>query len=160
MQDDNPYRSPTEECFVEPIRLEKPLPASGGRRFLNLLLDYVGFMALSFVIGLMIGLFTSVMGADREFLDKIPDLVYGLVVYLIYYIPQEALFGRTLGKLVTGTKVVSAMGERPTFGQIVGRTFCRMIPFEPFSFLFGGDCPVGWHDKISDTRVVRVRQSE
>jgi uncharacterized RDD family membrane protein YckC len=156
MQDNNPYQPPTTECFVEPLPLERPVPASSGRRFLNLLFDYVGFMALSFAIGIAIGLVTTVMGVDQKILDKIPNLLFGIVVYLIYYVPQEALLGRTIGKLITGTKVVSAMGERPTFGQIVGRTFCRMIPFEPFSFLFGGNCPVGWHDSISDTRVVRV----
>jgi hypothetical protein len=40
------------------------------------------------------------------------------------------------------------------FSQILGRTFSRFVPFEPFSFLGSGH---GWHDRWSDTRVVRTR---
>jgi len=34
-----------------------------------------------------------------------------------------------------------------------GRTLCRYIPFEPFSFL--GNKPIGWHDSLSKTLVVK-----
>jgi hypothetical protein len=35
----------------------------------------------------------------------------------------------------------------------LGRSAARSIPFEPFSFL--GGQPTGWHDRLSETRVVR-----
>jgi uncharacterized RDD family membrane protein YckC len=63
--------------------------------------------------------------------------------------------GRTLGKLITRTSVVDAEGRRPTFKQVLGRTFSRIIPFEPFSF-FGKDAR-GWHDSMSNTFVVVKR---
>ena len=72
---------------------------------------------------------------------------------LIYYVPQEAFWGRTIGKLITGTRVVSEDGGPASFGQVVGRTFARMIPFEPFSFF--GSTASGWHDSLSHTRVVQ-----
>ena len=55
-----------------------------------------------------------------------------------YYVILEASFGWTIGKLVTGTRVVRFDGDKPHFPQILGRTFARFIPFEPFSVLFGG----------------------
>jgi uncharacterized RDD family membrane protein YckC len=93
---------------------------------------------------------------ELAFLQMIA-FVLGISVVLAYYIISEGLFQRTLGKLLTGTRVVTADGGRPTFGQIVGRSFARMIPFEAFSFLGGDGGPVGWHDSLSGTRVVSVR---
>ena len=153
MQDENPYQSPAEVGIVEPLEKTAPSPASSGRRFANLILDQVGCALLTVVISIAI-LIPATYFRVEEFFDKIPDLLFGIVVSLLYYIPQEALWGRTLAKFVTGTRVVSLTGTRPTFGQIVGRTFVRMIPFEAFTFLFAGSHPVGWHDKFSNTRVV------
>ena len=70
-----------------------------------------------------------------------------------YYCFFEGIWGRTPGKFLIGTKVVDEEGDPPSFGQIVGRSACRLIPFEPFSF-FGAR---GWHDSISHTYVVRTR---
>ena len=78
---------------------------------------------------------------------------------LLYYVPMEGLFGFTVGKLVTGTRVVNAQGGRPTWGQAFGRTLCRLIPFEPFSLFFSKDGEVrGWHDSVPKTWVVRRRR--
>ncbi|MCA9066572.1 MAG: RDD family protein, partial [Planctomycetaceae bacterium] len=74
----------------------------------------------------------------------------------LYYVFMEAVFQRSLGKLVTGTMVVAADGSRPSFGKILGRSFARIIPFEAFSFL-GSKTPTGWHDTLSGTRVVKTR---
>ena len=155
MQDENPYQSPTEVCSVEPTTEPQPVPpASEGARFVNLILDQLACCALAYGIGFALALAARVLG-DESLLHRTPNLLFGVVVILIYYVPQEALFGKTLAKFVTGTKVVSATGARPTFGQIVGRTFCRMIPFEAFSCLESN--PVGWHDRLSSTRVVKNR---
>lgn len=70
----------------------------------------------------------------------------------------EAFFDRTPGKFVCGTRVVSERGTAPTLGQVVGRTFARWIPFEPFSVLFSEDGDArGWHDSIAKTKVIRAR---
>jgi uncharacterized RDD family membrane protein YckC len=72
---------------------------------------------------------------------------------LLYYSILEGIFNTTAGKCVTGTTIVNETGERPGFGTILLRTFCRLIPFEPFSF-FGADAR-GWHDTITNTYVVK-----
>ena len=72
-----------------------------------------------------------------------------------YYVILEGMTGRTLGKLITGTKVVNERGEPPSFGQILGRTFSRFIPFEVFSFL--AEDGRGWHDSVPGTYVGSTR---
>ena len=62
---------------------------------------------------------------------------------------------RTLAKFITGTKVVTAKRDRPSIGQILGRTLSRYIPFEAFSCL--DRRPIGWHDSLSGTRVIGTR---
>jgi len=156
MQNENPYQSPAEDGFVETVLKAEPSPAPAWRRLVNLLLDYLALLLLSFGIGVVIVVVARAFHV-RNVIHKIPNILLGLAVFLLYYVPQETLWGKTLAKLVTGTRVVSATGARPTFAQIVRRTFCRLLPFEPFSFLFGGDNPVGWHDQLSNTRVVMDR---
>jgi uncharacterized RDD family membrane protein YckC len=145
----NPYAAPKTNVAddEEPVPTE---PASRGQRFLNLLIDLVGYFAFAIVVTVVVGL------AYPPFLESssaLGDYAFGFIVITSYYALSEGLFGRTLGKLVTRTWVVSESGGKPTFWQILGRSAARSIPFEPFSF-FGAE-PTGWHDRLSETRVVR-----
>jgi uncharacterized RDD family membrane protein YckC len=150
MQDENPYQSPAEIASVEPATTSLPLAvASEGARFINFFLDGVIFRLLQFAV--LWALFQGNLWRGTTG----PRIVLSLLIMMIYYILFEATFGKTLAKFITRTKVVSANGAKPTFLQIVGRTFSRLIPFEPFSFLESH--PVGWHDKLSRTRVVPDR---
>jgi uncharacterized RDD family membrane protein YckC len=81
-------------------------------------------------------------------------MLLGLLTVLFYYIGMESLFGKTFGKFITRTRVVNSAGGPPSFGQVVGRSLARFIPFEAFSFFGGKGHPVGWHDSLSNTRVV------
>jgi uncharacterized RDD family membrane protein YckC len=56
-------------------------------------------------------------------------------------------------KLILGRIVVNEYGEKPTFKQIVARSYSRIVPFEIFSCL----SQFGWHDKWSDTFVLRKK---
>ena len=122
----------------------------------NVVVDTLVYFALSFAVGVLYGIFLVVTGNFDE-LDSAPgasNVLLGFATLLVYYIACEHFFSRTPGKLVTGSKVISDSGEKPTFGQIVGRTFARFIPFEPFSLLFSSTGE-GWHDSLSGTRVVK-----
>ena len=66
---------------------------------------------------------------------------------------MEFSLGKTVGKMLTKSTVVREDGGRITLGQAFGRSLCRLIPFDAFSFL--GSTAVGWHDSISKTRVVK-----
>ena len=128
-------------------------PASKWLRLLNLLIDYIAFWVLGVVVGVVI---IYVFGMENaHWLEGGSGFAIGIIVPLFYYIIVEGVTGRTLGKLVTGTRVVNGSGGRPSFKQILGRSLARFIPFEAFSFL--GDDGRGWHDSIPDTYVVRCR---
>ncbi len=82
----------------------------------------------------------------------------GLTMALIvgYYFVFEVLWQRTIGKLVTGTKVVMVDGGRPSVETILIRSLIRLVPFEPFSFLLvSREERTWWHDRWTQTRVVR-----
>jgi uncharacterized RDD family membrane protein YckC len=143
----NPFAAPRDEA-----QLARPAPAelvlaSGGQRFCTALIDYVGILVGNGALqaGLeAIGLHSTWVGS-----------VIGLGLGFAYYATFEAAFGRTLGKILVGTRVVDSAGHLPTFGQILGRTACRYVPFEAISFF--GQPAVGWHDRWSNTRVIRTR---
>jgi len=128
--------------------------AGTGRRFANFLLDTLFFYAFAFAIGVVIAL----LGLDSIF-ETVNDFIFGIILVFLYYVPQEATNGRTLAKWITKTKVVSANGDPISLGQAAGRTACRFIPFEPFSFLSDGPKPHGWHDSIPKTYVVSLAKA-
>ncbi len=163
----NPYASPSIAPDVAaPEEAPRELKiASQGKRFLNLILDNVVLFVFSQVAGFMVGLVYGVwlvasqqpITPEVEQQMQIVGIVVGLMVSLVYYIVCEALLQRTLAKYLTGTMVVNEAGRSPTFGQIVGRSFTRFVPFEAFTFL-GGERPVGLHDRWSGTRVIDLRR--
>ncbi|MNE83590.1 RDD family protein [compost metagenome] len=77
-----------------------------------------------------------------------------ILCMIIYFVFFEALIGQTMGKVITRTKVVDYDNQKPSFKRVIGRTLCRFIPFDQFSFFSGGE---GWHDSISKTRVIKIQ---
>ena len=149
----DPYRAP--ETSLRESGAEVVLVNAGkGRRFLTYIVDYIGLMAMVFVasVGIALG-----GGADWLLtMGTVGEYLFGIGAMIAYYLLFEGLFARTPGKLVCGTRVVDEHGGPPNFGQVLGRTFSRFIPFEPFSLLFGSE-GTGWHDTLPKTRVVLTR---
>ena len=146
---------------VSSISVNTPPPklASKTRRLLTSIIDNFLIDIIVFIVSFGIS-FIVAMSGNRQMvmaLSQNPFYSFGLSISLIfiYYFAQESLFGRTIGKVICGTKVVSRDGNELTAEQVVGRTFCRLIPFEAFSFL-GADGK-GWHDSIPGTIVVTTR---
>jgi RDD family len=98
---------------------------------------------------------------DRDYNDAAISLLeLQLLVFLlmlIYYPLTEMLFKKSLGKILTNTVVTDSAGKHPGFLTILGRTLCRFIPFDAFSFLSSGR---GWHDSISGTYVLKEQSAE
>lgn len=133
--------------------------ASRGQRFANYIIDFFIFYLFVILIGalfgILLGLFSpsslNVLNQENPF----SEYLIGFVLGTIYFTGIEFLTkGRSVGKLITKTKVITSDGEAPEFKHFLIRSLCRFIPFEPFSF-FGSDAS-GWHDSISKTRVVKV----
>ncbi|MEI2457192.1 RDD family protein [Lysobacter firmicutimachus] len=150
----NPYHAPQAAVAVSE-RIGTLVDAGRGRRLANHLIDTVAMLAMMFVGAMGYGLVAGEAAiAALEQPNLARDIGFNIVLMLVYYVPLEGMFGATLGKLVTGTRVVDEQGRPPTWGQVLGRTLCRLIPFEPLSVLFAG---LGWHDRLPRTRVVRTR---
>jgi uncharacterized RDD family membrane protein YckC len=126
--------------------------ASTGQRLGNFLLDQLFYQLIAIVIGLVVG----AAGLAR-LLEGAGAYLFSFTLLFAYYAVPEAMSGRTLGKLITGTKAVTQEGLPLSPGQAIGRTLCRFIPFEPFSFLGGAGKPTGWHDRIPKTKVISLR---
>jgi|GEM_PF-291910 len=129
--------------------------ATASQRFGNLLLDLI---VLNTVFAYLVGYIVVSIGQGKLLVDT-NEYLLGAVIYILYYFPQEAFNGRTIGKLITGTKAVSEDGSSLTIGQALGRTLCRFIPFEVFSFL-GGHRPKGWHDSIPKAKVISLKETQ
>jgi uncharacterized RDD family membrane protein YckC len=128
-------------------------PVSRWLRLANFVIDYI---AMIVSVGLLFFIIGMIAGEDGiTGLESTPDIVFGVIMFLVYYLPLEALGGRTVGKLVTGTKIVTEEGTKPSFRQVFGRTLSRLVPFEPLSFFRKGGR--SWHDTWPGIYVVKSR---
>jgi len=128
------------------------IPVGKGLRITNYIIDLIFLFVLSIIFFLFA---PSILGQSTiVYLLELPDLVLGGIIMVLYYFPFELFTSRTLGKIITGTYVVTQTGEKPSLSQFLIRTFSRLIPFEPLSFLFDDR---GWHDKISKTFVAKLK---
>lgn len=119
-------------------------PVSVSRRLLNFLIDLSCWASLLFLVSKTVDL--------SEFTDK--DVMgFSLLSasFLLYYVVLEIFFQQTLGKFITGTKVVTLDGKKPGIKIIILRSLCRLIPLDKFSFLFTRR---GFHDYLSGTTVI------
>ncbi|MEO8147201.1 MAG: RDD family protein [Bacteroidia bacterium] len=129
-------------------------PASSGKRFANYIIDLIVWYLIAMVFMGVIIYSTE----DQSLLeDKAFSYIVTFMALLSYYIFFESLTSQTIGKMITKTKVINEQGGKPTFMQIVGRSFARLIPFEAFSFLRGGS---GWHDTLPGTKVVNTESKK
>ncbi|QDV70575.1 RDD family protein [Rosistilla carotiformis] len=163
---DNPYASPVATPLDVTVSDEggsiDGMPfASQNRRLVNFLVDNVMTQIVSSLAGGALGAAYAQSNGGQITQDQATTLQLmgmglGLLVVLLYFFLMEATMGATVGKLLTSTRVVDAGGGKASVGKLIGRTFARLIPFEPVSFLFG-DKTTGWHDSLSGTRVVDIR---
>ena len=150
----NPYAPPSAELDTG-LRLDQPesLPTAGrGARFLNFIIDGIISRIVAMVFA---GVLIRALGPDAA--GAVVVVAFVLVGFFGYYVVFEAAFGWTFAKLITGTRVIRFDGTKAKVPQIMGRTLARFIPFEPLSVLFS-ESKLGWHDSLSNTRVVRVRR--
>jgi uncharacterized RDD family membrane protein YckC len=138
--------------------------ASTGQRFLNFLIDNLLMrFGLTYLTGTIVGSFlaslfpeyASKVIYDRMSIDFFLILyLVGILNYLIYYTFCEKVFkGYTLGKLITGTRVIRDDGTELKFKDAILRSLSRLVPFEAFSGF--GYSP--WHDTWTNTTVIKSR---
>ena len=123
--------------------------ASSTLRSFNFIIDIVAiFLIYVSIIYMIQKLFKIISTREILFVNR----TTALVVFILYFILTENMFQKTLGKVITKTKVVNLDGEKPNFVEITVRTFSRLIPFDSISYLY---CISGFHDKLSKTIVIK-----
>lgn len=154
----------------------KSISLSRRLRLLNFIIDSIGiYFVWANIYFLIIFCFENIFffnfhNAKRGMAEVLPngeinyeDYINGIIFNIIlastllisiftYYSMLEFYFQKTLGKIVTRSKVVAENGEKVTFRKIILRTICRFIPIDWISFIFSRK---GMHDKLSKTKVIR-----
>lgn len=113
-------------------------------RFFNFIIDTIVWF-------IMVAILTNALDA-KDPMQMVVGYFIFFASYIGYYALMETKYQKTIGKWITKTKVVNKNGTKPQGGDILRRTFCRLIPFDRISFLF---TPNGFHDRLSDTTVIK-----
>ncbi len=155
----DPYTAPSAALGRD---AHPPLPihhAGRWRRLFNWLIDRAAIMVLGVVVfGPLYGFAPAWVGDWLDGLSRTQEYLLGLPIYVGYYAAMEGLFGITLGKLCTGTRVVDERGHPIVFRHALLRSLCRLIPFDAFSVLMSDDVAIrAWHDSLARTHVVLRR---
>ena len=176
-QSTNRYRQYLTKCnFRLMSNKNESISLSRKLRFLNFIIDFIAIYFLWWLTCyLTLACFENIFGfnfdnaekgiAEPDYYGKInyEDEINGIVYYIIlastllvsifaYYSISEFYFRKTLGKIVTHSRVVTENGGKVTFKRIILRTICRFIPIDWLSFIFSRN---GIHDKLSKTKVIR-----
>ena len=114
-----------------------------GTRAINYIVDLAIIYILTIVIQLI-------------FQTQINPNVIAGILYFLYYLLFESIFGQTIGKKITGTCVLDLNNKKPNFIKIFFRTILRYNPFDGISYLFGQ--VQGTHDVLSRTRLRRAEE--
>lgn len=141
----------SETDFLQEV-VQDPIPADKNLRFLNLLVDTIAFYALAFLLGMVLGVLAPEIFLREELGSKLMLNLVTILLFVSYFGILEGLTkGKTLGKLLTGTRAVKLDGSPITFGDAFKRALSRVVPFEAFS----GFADRPWHDSWTDTVVIK-----
>lgn len=129
----------------------------GWARFGGFLLDLVFILIFEAIVGVAIAVLVLTLGDESYIESQEFDIMTRLLTFLVirpaYYIIFEGSSQASLAKMILGRVVVNEYGEKPSWGQIIGRSYGRIVPFEFFSCLG----TLGWHDTWSNTFVLRKK---
>ncbi len=97
-----------------------------GRRIVATILDGI---VLGLVYRALTGMFHTTYTSNLDFTRLTSKAGIGWLIFaILYYVLLEGLFGRTVGKAVTGIKVISAdTGAVPGMFSALVRTLLRVI---------------------------------
>ena len=150
---------------AESVEEPEGLLASPGRRFLGFLVDYLVFSPVAWLL-------------QRSVEARVAHTAVVAAVGIAYWAAPDAWWGRTVGKLVVGTRVQRLDGVRPPGWKValvrwgtVALPGYLLIPFDligvwiAFAWWVSVFAPIlgpsrrGIHDRFAKTVVVRVDRS-
>ncbi|WP_409557904.1 RDD family protein [Allomuricauda sp. MMSF_3364] len=80
--------------------------------------------------------------------------VFQLIVYFLYFLLLEYFLGYTFGKKILNLRISTNVSQNPKFFKVLFRTFIRILPINPISFLFNAEKRF-WHEKWSNVYTVK-----
>ena len=131
---------------------------SRGTRFVNYFLDGLFLLAFSLGLFVLLGVIAGLTNTSFSLDENDLTILFYTIAFTLkvfYFTILESISGRSMAKFITRTKVVMEDGSKLTLSVALTRTLCRFIPFDALSFL--GDDARGWHDTLSKTRVISVK---
>ena len=137
-------------------RPKRLIPASAWKRLLNIILDYIGTILFFSTIIFLIAYLTESPIKENFIRNQkaypIAFQMLGVFAMYVYYVVSEYyLSGKTFGKYMTRTIVVTPSGKPPNLNQVLMRSTLRFIPLEGFYLLLK---PQSLHDEWSGTLVI------
>ena len=153
---------PEQTATTDFLTLEAELVrATTGQRFANYLIDVILFYAIFFAVGMAIAIVSpsTLENLDTESTGfNLLDRLISLIFYALYMGLVEGIFkGKSLGKLITGTRAVNMDGSKISFATAFARGCSRAVPFCVFS-AFGTPCNP-WQDRWTNTMVIDEKKS-
>lgn len=137
------------------------------KRFAALFIDGLVVSALSFPVGLVIGLVVaaSMQGKDPEGIQVVAQILgnsIGILISWLYFaLMESSAKSATLGKMAMGLMVLDTDGYPINFGQATGRYFGKILSALPcyagFIAAFFNEKKQAWHDSMANTVVVDTR---
>ena len=149
----------TKEPYEKDVK-RKIQVVTGWLRFAHYLIDALIIGVVVFGFNFLLIQFFSVelssnFGGNGFYLRFIPS-IDNIVITVVYYFLCEKFMQRTIGKFATNSVVIDQYAETPNDGSLIGRSFSRLVPFEPLSCLSDR----GWHDTWSKTYVVTTQERD
>ena len=100
---------------------------------------------------------------DSMFLALATLLAVGLISYVGFILAPTAIWGRTLGKLAVGVKVVNEQGQPPgiwraILREVIGKFVSGLVICLGYIWVAFDREKRGWHDHIAGTYVVSARR--
>ncbi len=141
-------KKPTQN--TEPKQDQSDNSAPSIVRLANFIIDSLAWLTLYFLLAYLLDHY--LVRFHSYTVNYIYSILLGIIVYIAYYLVSEYYFYRTLGKLITRTKVITKEGGRITFKIILKRSLARFIPIDVFYYLFSKN---GLHDKLTKTLVIK-----
>lgn len=126
--------------------------ASMAKRFANYIIDAIVVYILLFLLGFMLESMSPGLISKLN-INGVSERVIGIVFYwFVMFFTEFTSQGKSIGKLITGTKAINNDGSKLSLGKSFIRNFIRAIPFNAIS-AFTNPCNP-WHDSWSQTLVV------
>jgi len=125
-------------------------------RFVHFIIDTIVWLIGTSILVFLLSVLPFSLNVNNEFAMLIGcAILFG--TFICYYYIMEVNYQKTVAKFITKTKVVTDKGSKPNKGDILVRTFCRLIPLDRISFLFTRN---GFHDRLSNTQIFKDDEVE